>query len=75
MVHACSALVALLLLAAPSAAFAQADQEQMKKNLEHKLEQPFLKKAPWVRDWDEAKAAAKKSNQLIFAYFTRSYAR
>ena len=47
----------------------------MKKNLEHKLEQPFLKKAPWIKEWDEAKAAAKKNNQLIFAYFTRSYAR
>ena len=70
-----SAALALVALAAPAAAFAQADQEQMKKNLEHKLEQPFLKVATWITDFDEAKAASKKSGKPIFAYFTRSYAR
>ena len=70
-----TAAIALLVLAAPIAARAQQDQDQMKKNLEHKLEQPFLKNATWVLDFDEAKAASKKSGKPIFAYFTRSYAR
>jgi hypothetical protein len=70
-----SAALALMVLAAPAAAFAQDDQEQFKKNLEHKLEQPFLKNATWITDYDEAKAASKKSGKPIFAYFTRSYAR
>ena len=41
-------------------------EERLKK----KLESPFLKKIEWVRDFDEAKAAARKSGRLIFAYFT-----
>ena len=64
----------LAFLALPAVAAAQ-DQEQMKKNLEDKLAKPFVKFAPWILDFDEAKAAAKKSGKPIFAYFTRSYAR
>ncbi|HKS17194.1 MAG TPA: hypothetical protein VJU16_07765 [Planctomycetota bacterium] len=74
MTHLRSAAVALLLLAAAAPARAQDDQETMKENLAHKLEKPFFKAAPWITDYDEAKAAAKKSGKLIFAYFTRSYA-
>jgi hypothetical protein len=69
-----TAAFALAFFTAAGHALAQ-DQEQMKKNLEKKMESEFLKKAPWVLDFDEAKAAAKKSNKLIFAYFTRSYSR
>ncbi|HEY3226674.1 MAG TPA: hypothetical protein VGK61_06760 [Planctomycetota bacterium] len=66
--------VALTFLAAARPARAQENQETMKENLAHKLEKPFFKNATWITDYDEAKAAAKKSGKLIFAYFTRSYA-
>jgi hypothetical protein len=68
-----SAAIALAFLAAAGDVLAQ-DQDQLKRNLEKKLESEFLKKTPWILDFDEAKAAAKKSKKLIFAYFTRSYA-
>lgn len=74
MTHLRSAAIALLFLAIPATAFARQDQDQMKKNLDEKLAKTFVKSAPWILDYDEAKAAAKKSNKLIFAYFTRSYA-
>lgn len=67
-----SAAIALAFLAG-SVARAQ-DQEAMQKNLEKKLEAPFLKNASWTTDYDKAKEEAKKSGKLIFAYFTRSYA-
>jgi len=38
-----------------------------------KLAKPFAKNAAWVTDYDAARAAAKKSNRVLFAYFTRSY--
>ena len=75
-----TAAIALAFAAAGGDLLAQADQDQakqqelMKKNLEKKLEAEFLKKAPWILDFEEAKAAAKKSKKQIFAYFTRSYA-
>lgn len=69
-----SAAIALAFLAAAGDVRAQ-DQEQMKKNLDKKLEAEFLKKTKWNLDYDEAKAEAKKNNKLIFAYFTRSYSR
>ena len=34
----------------------------------------WLEKAPWILDFDAAKAESKKSGKPIFAYFTRSYA-
>jgi hypothetical protein len=73
MTHLRSAAIALLFLAIPASAIAQ-DQDQMKKNLDEKLAKTFVKSSPWILDYDEAKAAAKKANKLIFAYFTRSYA-
>ncbi len=39
-----------------------------------KLASEFLKKAAWFTDYDKARAAAKKSDKLMFGYFTRSYA-
>jgi hypothetical protein len=68
-------VAALILACLATPAYAQApDQEQMKKNLEEKLAKPFVTVAPWILDFDEAKAASKKSGKPIFAYFTRSYA-
>lgn len=52
----------------------QDDQADLKAKKEKKLASEFLKKAAWTLDFDAAKAAAKKGDKLIFAYFTRSYA-
>lgn len=52
------------------AAIAGADDQE---NYDKKLKEPFLKNAPWVIDYDQARADAKKSGLPIFAYFTRSY--
>jgi hypothetical protein len=73
--HLRSLAVAAACLAGAAVAQAQApDQEELKRRLDQKLDAGFLKNAAWILDYDEAKAAAKKSGKRIFAYFTRSYA-
>ena len=71
-------LAAWLLFLIPTIAAAQQQpppsQDDMKKRKEKELQEPFLKKAPWIVDYDKALEAAKKSGKPIFAYFTRSYA-
>lgn len=62
------ALGALLLLA--GAARAQSFEERLEK----KLQAAFLKNAPWVLDYDEARKLAKEKGRVVFAYFTRSFA-
>jgi len=70
-----TSVAALILACLATPAYAQAqDQDQMKKNLEEKLAKPFVTVAPWILDFDEAKAQSKKTGKPIFAYFTRSYA-
>ena len=49
-------------------------QEQLVERKKEKLAGAWLKKAPWILDFDAAKAESKKSGKPIFAYFTRSYA-
>lgn len=49
-------------------------QEDLKHRKEHKLASKFLEKAQWFTDYDAARAAARQRSQLIFSYFTRSYA-
>ncbi len=46
----------------------------MEARLQAKLQEPWLKKAAWITDYDDAKAASKEQGKPIFAYFTRSYA-
>ena len=70
--HLGPAAIALAAVAA-SAATQEPDQDELKRRLEKKLEARFLKNAPWVTDFDEAKAESKKSGKPIFAYFSRSY--
>jgi hypothetical protein len=53
---------------------AQPDQEELKARRKEKLASSFLQNAGWITDYDKARAEAKKSNKVIFAYFTRSYA-
>jgi hypothetical protein len=48
-------------------------QDQLKKKLDDKLAEPWLKDGGWIADYDKARAEAKKSGKLICAYFTRSY--
>lgn len=70
-------LVVALLCVLPAWAGAQGQpvsQDDLKKRKAHLLQEPFLKKGPWILDYDQALAAAKKSGKPIFAYFTRSYA-
>lgn len=52
---------------------AQKSQEELKALREEKLASEFLSKASWITDYDKARAEAKKSKKVIFAYFTRSY--
>ena len=67
-------LVAGLASAAPSTPLrAGVGQETMEEKRDRKLKLPFLKKAAWLTDYDEALAEGKKSGKLLFAYFTRSY--
>ncbi len=53
---------------------ALASARSLEERLQKKLESPFLKNAPWVLDYDQARAKAKAEGKVIFAYFTRSYA-
>ena len=59
-------LAALLSLAVAVSAQDSTQDELLAK----KLAAPFLQKAAWHTDWDAAKAAAKQSGRLLFAYFT-----
>ena len=64
------ALAALVFLGAGSVVRA-GDLEDKRDAL---LKEEWLKKAPWITDYDKAREEAKKSGKAIFAYFTRSYA-
>ncbi|MFN0207907.1 MAG: hypothetical protein ACKVS6_16490 [Planctomycetota bacterium] len=48
-------------------------QEEYQKKLDDKLKKPFFSKANWILDYDKAREEAKKSNKVIFTYFSRSY--
>lgn len=66
-------LMAVGLFALPGLVLAQ-DQEELKKKRDEKIAAEVFQKAPWIFDYDQARAAAKQSGKPIFAYFTRSYA-
>jgi len=50
------------------------DQATLQKWREAKLAEPWLKKAAWFTDYDQARQAARDGRKLILTYFTRSYA-
>ena len=52
---------------------AQKSQEELKALREEKLACSFLQNAAWITNYDKARAEAKKSKKVIFAYFTRSF--
>ncbi|MCI0342955.1 MAG: hypothetical protein L0216_17740 [Planctomycetales bacterium] len=69
-----AAALVLAALAAPALAQVAKSPEELKRLHEAKLAEPFVGKAPWVTDYNQARDTAKAGNKLIFAYFTRSYA-
>ena len=52
---------------------AQKSQPQLVEQRAEKLAKPFVTSAPWMLDYDKARAAAKKQDKILLAYFTRSY--
>ena len=65
-------LLGTALLAAPG--FAQdTETDALQQKLDAKLQEEWLQAADWTTDYDAARAAAKESGKVIFAYFTRSY--
>ena len=70
---AAPALALALGVAAGATADLGAQQQALIAKRDKKLAAPFLKQASWLTDFDQAQATAKKSNKLIFAYFTRSF--
>ena len=56
-----------------TASVAAQTQDRLTELREKKLASEFLKNADWHTDFDAARVAARKSNKVIFAYFTRSY--
>lgn len=51
-------------------ALAQEGKPTQDELLAAELAAPFLQKAPWLTDWDAARASAKAHERVIFAYFT-----
>ncbi len=73
-----SGLVALVLapvlLAVVSTPAAAQNQDQLAEQLAAKKSAAFVRKADWALDMASARSRAKERGQLIFTYFTRSYA-
>ncbi|MCA8964837.1 MAG: hypothetical protein H6838_07665 [Planctomycetes bacterium] len=64
-----SGILSIALAAAFAAAQTQTPPSQ-DELLAAKLASPFLQRAPWHTDWDEALAAAGEQHRLLFGYFT-----
>lgn len=69
-----AACAALSVLVAASSATAQPGTADFEAMFAKKLESEFLKKASWSTDFVAACKKAKESDQVLLAYFTRSYA-
>ncbi len=61
--------VVFLLASAPARAAGETELAALKQK---KLESPFLKKAPWLTDYDAARTESARTQKPIFAYFTVS---
>ena len=61
-----TALVAHARIQAQTGAQRASPEEQLRT----KLDEPFLKKAKWLTDYDQALTEAKRRRKLIFGYFT-----
>ena len=67
-------LLLMLLAGTPGLTAQDVSQEKLVALRDKKMGSAFLRAAPWQTDFDQAKAAAKERGQLIFVYFTRSFA-
>ena len=56
-----------------TSALAQGTQDEFKAKRTAKMAESWFTGNPWTADYDEARAKAKESGKVIFAYFTRSY--
>ncbi len=65
-------LTMLLVLAAAARAQGEEESPELTK-FKKKLTAPFIKKAPWVLDYDAARKNATGSGKVLFGYFTRSF--
>ena len=65
-----AALAILLAMVLSPTARSQSNEEK----LQSKLNEPWVKKANWITDYDLARQKAKQEGKHIFAYFSRSYA-
>ena len=65
-------LISLMSIAVATPLAAQ-DQPALIAKRAKKLNSAFLEKNAWFTDFDKARAAAKKTNRTMLAYFTRSY--
>ena len=63
----------LLAVLAAVASMQPAQGPSLEEKRDLKLRSPFLGKAAWITDYDQAREQSAKSGKLIFAYFTRSY--
>ena len=54
----------------PLFAAASATAQTAEEDLRAKLASPFLKKAPWILELENAQANARKTGRLILGYFT-----
>lgn len=52
---------------------APAQEEKLKAGLDKKLSSPFVTRAPWILEFDKAKARSKELGKPILVYATRSY--
>jgi len=66
-------MMRLSLLAAMLFATTFVSAQDFESKYKEKLAKDFVKAVPWVQDYDEALAQAKKTGKPIFGYFTRSY--
>jgi hypothetical protein len=66
-------LAAALLPVQARAQRPQQSQEELIQRRAEKLAKPVFQKAPWMFDYDAARAKAKEEGKLLFTYFTRSY--
>lgn len=66
-------VVALSLFVVPSL-LAQKSQEELATMRDEKMAKKVFQQANWIFDYDKVREEAKKSDKVIFTYFTRSYA-
>lgn len=64
----------LLLLCAVAPAFAQGNEDELRRKRAAKVAEAWFTSNPWTDDYDVARQRATESGKVIFGYFTRSYA-